>query len=89
MDRRAAALEAKVVATRRDLHQFPELSNREFETSKKVAAYLKALGLEVQTGIAHTGVVAVLRGGARLDSLAALKVPLTALAEVTVYGPGA
>lgn len=48
---------------RRDLHQHPELSNREFRTSKIIEKHLKSLGLEVQTGIAHTGVVAILKGG--------------------------
>ncbi|MCL1079825.1 amidohydrolase [Parashewanella spongiae] len=56
-------IEPKVIALRRQLHQHPELSNREFETSKLVASELKKLGLEVQTGIAHTGVVAILKGG--------------------------
>jgi len=53
----------KVVEWRHDLHQFPELSNREFKTSKKVENHLRSLGLEVTTGIAHTGVVAILKGG--------------------------
>lgn len=57
------AVEAKVVAWRRDIHEHPELSNREVRTSKLVADHLKALGLEVQTGIAHTGVAAFLKGG--------------------------
>ena len=66
-DDHAAALTAtvqdKVVAWRRDLHQNPELGNREFRTAKLVAAHLRALGLEVRTGVAHTGVVAILKGG--------------------------
>jgi len=53
----------RVVAWRRDFHQNPELSNREFRTSQKVAEHLKSLGLEVHTGIAYTGVVGVLHGG--------------------------
>ncbi len=53
----------RVLEWRRDLHQNPELSNREFRTSKLVAAHLKSLGLKVETGIAHTGVVALLEGG--------------------------
>jgi amidohydrolase len=56
-------LEQKVIEWRRDLHQHPELSNREFRTAKVLAAHLEALGLEVQTGVAHTGVVGVLKGG--------------------------
>jgi amidohydrolase len=47
---------------RRFVHQFPELGNREFETSRRVAEHLRALGMEVRTEIAHTGVVGVLRG---------------------------
>ncbi|MGI2106398.1 amidohydrolase [Shewanella frigidimarina] len=58
-----AQVESKVIAWRRDLHQHPELSNREFRTSKVIEKHLKSLGLEVQTGIAHTGVVAILTGG--------------------------
>ena len=54
--------EAQVVAWRRDFHQHPELSNREFRTSEAVAEALREMGLEVETGIAHTGVVAYLRG---------------------------
>ena len=56
-------LEQKVIEWRRDLHQHPELSNREFRTAKVIAEHLNELGLEVQTGIAHTGVVGVLTGG--------------------------
>jgi amidohydrolase len=63
VDPAVAAVLPKVVTWRRDIHQHPELGNREFRTSKLVADHLKALGLEVQTGVAHTGVVAVLRGG--------------------------
>ena len=59
----AARLQPKVVAWRRDLHQNPELANREKRTAKVVADHLKKLGLEVRTGVAHTGVVGVLKGG--------------------------
>lgn len=52
----------KVIEWRRHLHQFPELSNREFKTSKYIEAHLRSLGLEVRTGIAKTGVVAILKG---------------------------
>ncbi len=57
------SLSDKVVAWRRDFHQHPELSNREFRTAGIVAEHLRTLGMDVQTGIAHTGVVAILRGG--------------------------
>ena len=53
----------QVVEWRRFIHQHPELSNREFNTSKLVATELKRLGLEVRTGIAKTGVVGILKGG--------------------------
>ena len=56
-------LEQKVIEWRRHLHQHPELSNREFNTANVIAEHLSGLGLEVQTGIAHTGVVGVLIGG--------------------------
>jgi len=55
-------IEKKVIDWRRDFHQHPELSNREFNTAKKIADHLRSLGMEVQTGIAHTGVVALLKG---------------------------
>lgn len=63
LDALADALESKVIAWRRDFHEHPELSNREFRTAEKVAAHLESLGMEVTTGVAHTGVVGVLRGG--------------------------
>ena len=53
----------KVIEWRHDSHQHPELANREFRTSKKVADHLISLGLEVETGIAYTGVVALIEGG--------------------------
>lgn len=52
----------QVIEWRRHLHQFPELSNREFKTSKFVEEHLRALGLEVRTGVAKTGVVGILKG---------------------------
>jgi amidohydrolase len=63
VEERAAALADKVVAWRRDLHAHPELGNREVRTAQLVAEHLRGLGLEVKTGVAHTGVVGVLRGG--------------------------
>ncbi len=63
IDSASAAIEAAVVVWRRDLHQHPELGNREFRTAGIVAAHLQALGLdEVRTGVAHTGVVGLLKG---------------------------
>src|SRR5690625_2402818 len=58
----AQALQDKVVTWRRDIHQHPELGNREVRTAGLVADHLRALGLEPRTGIAHTGVTAVLQG---------------------------
>ncbi len=55
---------AAIIELRHQIHQNPELGNREFKTAQLVAGHLRALGLEVQTGIAHTGVVGILRGGA-------------------------
>ncbi|MCC1485371.1 amidohydrolase [Winogradskyella immobilis] len=55
-------IEDKVIEWRRHFHQNPELSNREFKTAEKIAAHLKSLGMEVQTVIAHTGVVGILKG---------------------------
>jgi amidohydrolase len=63
LDAAANAVMPQVVVWRRDFHQNPELSNREFRTSKIVAEQLRKMGLEVRTGIAHTGVVGVLKGG--------------------------
>ncbi|WP_421418390.1 amidohydrolase [Pseudoalteromonas lipolytica] len=68
----------KVIKWRRHLHQYPELSNREFETAKYVAKHLRSLGLEVQTGVAHTGVVAKLKGGKK-GPLIALRADMDAL----------
>ncbi len=59
----ASSIEPQVIKWRRHFHQYPELSNREFETAKTIAKYLTELGLDVQTGIAKTGVVAVLDSG--------------------------
>lgn len=52
-----------ITALRRDIHEHPELSNRETRTAKLIAAELKKLGYDVRTGIAHTGVVGILKGG--------------------------
>jgi amidohydrolase len=63
LDAAAASLESRLIEWRRDFHSHPELGNREFRTAAKVAEHLRKLGLEVRTGMAHTGVVAILRGG--------------------------
>lgn len=56
-------IEPKVITWRRDFHEHPELGNRETRTAKIIADHLRSLGLEVQTGVAHTGVVGLLKGG--------------------------
>jgi metal-dependent amidase/aminoacylase/carboxypeptidase family protein len=61
MDKKAES-ESKVITWRRDFHQNPELGNREFKTAEKLQ-HIRSLGIEVQTGIAKTGVVGILRGG--------------------------
>ncbi|MEX0290946.1 MAG: amidohydrolase, partial [Flavobacteriaceae bacterium] len=72
------AVENKVIEWRRDIHQNPELSNREFKTAEKIAAHLKSLGIEVQTGVAHTGVVGVLKGNTS-GKVVALRADIDAL----------
>ena len=77
-DQLAASVEQKVIAWRRDIHQNPELGNREVRTAKVIADHLRGLGLPVQTGVAHTGVVAVLRGG-KPGPVVALRADMDAL----------
>jgi amidohydrolase len=80
-DRLEAAIDRhmpRVVELRRHIHQNPELGNREFETAALVAEHLRGLGLEVRTGIAHTGVIGVLRGG-RPGPVVALRADMDAL----------
>lgn len=62
-DKRTEAITQKVIDWRRDFHQHPELGNQETRTAGIIAKHLQALGLEVKTGVAKTGVVAVLKGG--------------------------
>src|SRR3954462_6583876 len=57
-----AKVEPKCIALREQLHQYPELGNREFKTAKLVAERLRSLGIEVKEGVAKTGVVGILRG---------------------------
>lgn len=63
IDRQAIEMEAKVIEWRRHFHQHPELSNREVKTAAFVAEHLKKLGIEVQTGVAKTGVIGLLKTG--------------------------
>ena len=60
---RINVVESKVIEWRRDIHQNPELSNREFKTAEKITKHLLGLGIKVKTRVAHTGVVGVLKGG--------------------------
>ena len=63
IDKKAEAVEDEVIELRRHYHQYPELSNREFKTAEHIANELNKLGLEVETGIAITGVVGLLDTG--------------------------
>ena len=74
----AEAIEPQIIKWRRDFHEHPELSNREFKTAKKIAAHLKSLGLEVQTGVAKTGVVGILKGNSP-GKVVALRADIDAL----------
>jgi amidohydrolase len=71
-------VEGKVIDWRHYFHENPELSNREFNTAKKIAEHLKSLGLEVQTGVAKTGVVAILKGD-KPGKVVALRADIDAL----------
>jgi len=74
----AAAVEDRVIAWRRDIHEHPELSIRETRTAGLVAEHLRSLGIDVTTGVAHTGVVGVLEGG-RPGPVVALRADMDAL----------
>ena len=63
IEAKAKDMNDQVIEWRRHFHQFPELSNREFKTAETIATILENMGLPVETGIAHTGVVAVLDTG--------------------------
>lgn len=75
---KAEALRPKLIEWRRYIHEHPELSNREVKTGEYIAALLKSFGLEVQTGIAKTGVVAILKGG-KPGPVVALRADMDAL----------
>lgn len=78
IDQKAKAILPKLIEWRRYLHEHPELGNREFKTMEYIAAHLKSLGLEVQTGVAKTGVVALLKGG-KPGPVVALRADIDAL----------
>ena len=75
---RAASIEQKLIAWRRDIHQHPELGDQENRTSSLVAEHLRSLGMEVRTGVARTGVVGVLKG-AKPGRTVALRADMDAL----------
>jgi len=83
--RKAEALESQVIEWRREIHQHPELSGKEVRTAAKVAEHLKSLGLDVQTGVAKTGVVAILKGG-KPGGVVALRADLDGLPVVEQTG---
>lgn len=78
LDKQIADLEPKVIEWRRDFHQNPELGNREFRTAEKIAKHLNSLGIEVQTEVAKTGVVGILKGN-RPGKVVALRADIDAL----------
>ncbi len=78
LDQHAVSVESDVIKWRRDIHANPELSNREFRTAALVTDHLRSLGMEVQTGIAHTGVVGFLQGG-KPGPVVALRADMDAL----------
>ena len=64
IDQAVDRLVPQITEIRHQIHENPELGNREEETAALVADHLRELGFDdVRTGVAHTGVVAVLRGG--------------------------
>jgi hypothetical protein len=79
LDEAAKAVEAKMIAWRRDIHQNPELGNQETRTAALVAKHLKDLGYEVKEGVAKTGVVAVLKGEGGPGPVVALRADMDAL----------
>ena len=81
IDRLAKEIEAKVIEWRRDIHQHPELGNREIRTGKLIAAHLQKLGLDVQYPVGKTGVVAVLKGS-KPGPVVALRADMDALPVV-------
>ncbi len=78
VDALVSQVESDVIKWRRHFHQHPELSNREFQTAKTIAEYMRSLGLQVQTGVAKTGVVAVLDSG-KPGPVVALRADIDAL----------
>lgn len=82
---RVVALQDKMVAWRRDIHQYPELSAQEVRTARLVAEHLRKLGLTVKTGVGGHGVVGVLKGG-RPGKVVALRADMDALPVLEATG---
>jgi amidohydrolase len=78
INQKSAAIKDSVIAWRRHLHQFPELSNREFKTAAFIVERLKNLGFEIKTGVAKTGVIAIMKGG-KPGPVVALRADMDAL----------
>lgn len=78
LDKEVKNIESKIIEWRRDFHKNPELSNREFKTAAKIAKHLRSLGIKVQTGVAHTGVVGILKGN-KPGKVLALRADIDAL----------
>ncbi|OYU55156.1 MAG: N-acyl-L-amino acid amidohydrolase [Chitinophagaceae bacterium BSSC1] len=78
IEQSAKEVNDSVIAWRRHLHQFPELSNRETNTMKYIVEKLQGLGLEIKSGVAKTGVVAILKGG-KPGPVVALRADIDAL----------
>jgi amidohydrolase len=78
IDEKTKALKDSIISWRRHLHQNPELSNREFKTSAFIIGHLRGLGLNVKTGVAKTGIVAILQGG-KPGPVVALRADMDAL----------
>jgi amidohydrolase len=81
----AKKLEPKTIAWRRDIHEHPELGNREVRTAKVIADHLRSLGIDVKEGVAKTGVVGILKGG-KLGPVIALRADIDGL-PVTERAP--
>jgi amidohydrolase len=77
----ADKIEQKVISWRRDIHEHPELGNNEIRTADIISKHLQSLGIEIKTGVAHTGVVGILKGG-KPGPVVALRADMDALPVV-------